>query len=87
LDWSRWQVFAKFAYNSFIYASIGITLLMAAKGWHAQMEAAAPRPSSKLDGVDNPAAQQWVEKCPAIWREMTDKRKEATTTQRDNANK
>ncbi len=51
------------------------------------MEAAAPRPSSKLDGVDNPAAQQWVEKCPAIWREMTDKRKEATTTQRDNANK
>jgi hypothetical protein len=29
---------------------------MAAKGRHAQIETAAPRPSSKLDGVDNPAA-------------------------------
>jgi hypothetical protein len=46
------------------------------------METAVPRPSSKLDRVDNPAAQHWVEKLLAIRREMTDRWKEAAATQR-----
>jgi hypothetical protein len=75
-------VFAEFAYNNSIHASIGVTPLMAAEGRHAQIETAAPRPSSKLDGVDNPAVQHWVEKLLAIRREMTDRWKEAAATQR-----
>jgi hypothetical protein len=51
------------------------------------METAAPTPSSKLDGVDNPAAQHWVEKLLAIRREMTDRWKEAAATQRTYADK
>ncbi len=81
-DWSRRLVFAEFAFNNSIHVSIGMTSLMAAKGRHAQVEMAAPRPSSKLDGVDNPAAQQWVRKLLAIRREMTDRWKEAAATQR-----
>jgi hypothetical protein len=80
-DWSRWLGFAEFAYNNSIHASIGVTPLMAAEGWHAQMETVAPMPSSKLDSVDNPAAQHWVEKLLAIRREMTDRWKEAAATQ------
>jgi hypothetical protein len=82
LDWSRWLVFAKFAYNNSIHAGIGVTPLMAAKGGHAQMETAAPRPRSKLNGVDNPTAQHWVEKLLAIRREMTNRWNEAAATQR-----
>jgi transposase InsO family protein len=55
-DWSRWLVFAEFAYNNSIHASIEMTPLMAAEGQHAHIQTAAPRPTSKLDGVDNPAA-------------------------------
>jgi hypothetical protein len=51
------------------------------------METAAPTPSSKLDGVDNPAAQHWVEKLLAIRREMTDRWKEVAATQRTYADK
>ncbi len=54
---------------------------MAAEGRHAQMETAAPTPSSKLDRVDNPAVQHWIEKLIAIRREMTDRWKEAAATQ------
>jgi hypothetical protein len=50
-------MFAELAYNNSIYASIGVTPLMAAEGWHGQMETVVPRPSSKLDKVDNPTAQ------------------------------
>jgi hypothetical protein len=39
-------------------------------------------PSSKLNGVYNPAAQQWVEKLLAIQQEMTDRWKAAAATQR-----
>jgi hypothetical protein len=80
-------VFAELTYNNSIHASIGVTPLMAAKGQHAQMEMAAPRPSSKLGGVDNPAAQHWMEKLLAIRRVMTDRWKEAAATQRTYANK
>ncbi len=81
-DWSRWLVFAEFAYNNSVHASIGMTPLMAAEGRHAQMETAAPRPTSKLDGVDNPAATKWVESLLKTRREMVDRWKEATATQR-----
>jgi hypothetical protein len=46
------------------------------------METAAPRPTSKLDGVDNPAATKWVESLLKTRREMVDRWKEATATQR-----
>jgi hypothetical protein len=74
-------VFTEFAYNNSIQVSIGVTPLMAAEGRHAQMETAAPTPSSKLDRVDNPAVQHWIEKLIAIRREMTDRWKEAAATQ------
>ncbi len=61
--------------------------MMAAKGQHEQMETAAPRPSSKLDGVNNPAAQHWVEKLLTILQEITDRWKEAAATQQTSANK
>ncbi len=64
-----------------------MTPLMAAKGRHAQKVTVAPRPSSKLDGVDNPAVQHSVEKLLAIQREMTNRWKEAAATQRTYANK
>jgi hypothetical protein len=51
------------------------------------METAAPRPSSKLDEVDNPAAQHWVEKLLAIQREMTNRWKEAAVTRQTYADK
>jgi hypothetical protein len=86
-DWSCWLVFAEFAFNNSIHASIGVTPLMAAEGRHVQMETTVPRPSSKLDGVDNPAAQHWMKKLLAIWREMTDRWKEAAATQQTYANK
>jgi transposase InsO family protein len=86
-DWSCWLVFAEFADNNSIHASIGMTPVMAAEGRHAQMETAAPRPSSRLDGVDNPAAWQWVEKLLAIRQKMTDRWKEAAATQRAYADK
>jgi hypothetical protein len=66
-------VFAEFAYNNSIHASIWMTPIMAVKGQHAHMETVVPRPSSKLDGVNNPAAQHRVEKLLAIRREMTDR--------------
>jgi hypothetical protein len=71
----------EFAYNNSIHASNGVTPLMAAKGRHTQREKVTPRPSSKLDRVDNLAAQHWVEKLLAIRREMTNKWKEAAATQ------
>jgi hypothetical protein len=74
-------VFTEFTYNNSIIVSIGVTPLMAAKGWHAQMEIAAPRSSSKLDRVDNLVAQYRVKKLLAIWQEMTDRWKEAAATQ------
>ncbi len=73
-------MFTEFAYNSSIHASIGVSPMMAAKGGHVQMEMAARRPSSKLDGVNNPAVQHWVEKLHAIRREMTDRWMEAAAT-------
>jgi hypothetical protein len=51
------------------------------------METAAPRPRTKLDGVDNPAAQHWVEKLLAIQRKMTDRWKEAAATQQTYSDK
>jgi transposase InsO family protein len=72
-DWIRWLVFAEFAYNNSIHASIGMTPLIAAEGQHAQMETAAPRLTTKLDGVDNPAANQWVESLRKTRREMADR--------------
>jgi hypothetical protein len=60
---------------------------MAVEGQHAQIETAAPRHSSKLNGVDNPATQHWVEKFLAIRRKMTDRWKEAAATQRTYADK
>ncbi len=80
-------MFVEFAYNNSIHASIGVTPLMVAEGQHAQKETAAPTPSSKLDGVDNPAAQHWVEKLLAIRREMTDRWNEVAATERSYANK
>jgi hypothetical protein len=71
-DWSHYLVFIEFAYNNSIYASIGVTSLMAAEGRHVQIEMTASRPSSKLDEVGNPTAQHWVEKLLAIRREMTE---------------
>ncbi len=75
-------MFAEFAYNNSIHAIIGVILLMAAEDRHVQIETAAPKLSSKLDGVGNPAAQHWVEKLLAIWREMTNRWMKAAATQR-----
>jgi hypothetical protein len=46
---------------------------MAATGWHAQRETATPRPTSKLDTVDNPAATNWVESLLKTSHEMLNK--------------
>jgi hypothetical protein len=81
-DWARWLIFAEFSYNNSVHASTGMTPLMAAEGRHAQMVTAAPRPSTKLDGVDNPAAHQWVQRLLEVRRELTDRWKEAAATQR-----
>ncbi len=59
-----------------------MTPLMAAEGWHVQMETAAPRLTSKLDRVDNPAATKWVESLLKTRWEMVDRWKEASVTQR-----
>jgi hypothetical protein len=64
-----------------------MTQLIADKDQHVQMETAAPRPSSKLDGVINPAVQHWVEKLLAIRREMTNRWKEAAATQQTYADR
>jgi hypothetical protein len=45
------------------------------------METALPRPSSKLDGVNNPAVQHWVGKLYAIQQEITDWWNVAAATQ------
>ncbi len=55
--------------------------LMAAEGQHAQIETAAPRLTSKLDGVDNPAATKRVESLLKTRRDMVDRWKEAAATQ------
>jgi hypothetical protein len=55
---------------------------MAAEGRHAQMETAALRSTSKLDGVDNPAATKWVESLLKTHQERVDWWKEAAATQR-----
>jgi hypothetical protein len=59
-----------------------MTPLMAAEGRHAQIETAAPRPTSKLDRVDNLAATKWVESLLKTHREMANRWKEAAATQR-----
>ncbi len=45
------------------------------------METATPRPTSKLDRVDNSAATKWVESLLKTRRDMVDRWKEAAATQ------
>ncbi len=76
-DWGCWFVLAEFAYNGIIHLSIEMTPLIAAEGQHEQMETAAPRLTSKLDKVYNPAATKWVESLLKTRREIVDRCKEA----------
>ncbi len=59
-----------------------MTPLIAAEGWHAQMETAAPRLTSKLAQVDDPAATKRVESLLKTHRRMDDRLKKAAATQR-----
>ncbi len=55
--------------------------LLVTEGRHVQMEIAAPRPTSQLDGVDNCTVTKWAESLLKSHWEMDNRWKNSAATQ------